>query len=376
MPSLRLARSRVTAALAAIAVAATTAVVAAAPSPIAHADTEQQLAAVKRQLREASNRLDTLEHKAEAAAERYNAARDELREVRRAVDAAHGGVERERTAVAEKQADVDEFIIAAYQGGGIDTLAAFVSGSSPQDTIDRLDSLGVVARNQEAALAELQTAKVRATQAQAVVDQQLERQRRTTERVEAEKASIAAAVQEQVEFLDDLEDKRSRLRTKLAAEERAAAAELARRREAIRSAAEDLARQDINDDAGYDAPDPDANGSNRGQIAVKWAHSMLGRPYVWGADGPNSFDCSGLTQYVWGKAGVYLPHFTGAQWNMGRHISFGDLQPGDLVFFYPDHHHVGIYIGGGKMIHAPQTGDVVKIAPAWRSNFSGAVRVG
>ncbi len=108
---------------------------------------------------------------------------------------------------------------------------------------------------------------------------------------------------------------------------------------------------------------------------MKWAYSELGKTYVWGANGPNTFDCSGLTSYVWAKAGVYLAHFTGDQWNSGRHIPYSELRPGDLVFFHSDHHHVGIYVGNGQMINAPHTGDVVRIAPIW-SNFSGAVRVG
>ncbi|MDQ6648812.1 MAG: NlpC/P60 family protein, partial [Actinomycetota bacterium] len=120
------------------------------------------------------------------------------------------------------------------------------------------------------------------------------------------------------------------------------------------------------------APPP---GSGAG-TAVAWAYRELGRPYVWGAAGPDSFDCSGLTQYVWGKAGVSLDHYTGAQFNQGRRISVSELQPGDLIFFYSDLHHMGLYIGGGNMIHAPHTGDVVKISSIYYGGaIAGAVRV-
>ena len=95
-------------------------------------------------------------------------------------------------------------------------------------------------------------------------------------------------------------------------------------------------------------------------IAVRTACAQIGKPYVWAAAGPNSFDCSGLTQYSWGKAGVYLTHHTGNQWDETYAVS--NPRPGDLVFFYSDLHHVGLYIGNGKMVHAPRAGKPVQVA--------------
>ncbi|MBO1417483.1 C40 family peptidase, partial [Streptomyces sp. FH025] len=103
--------------------------------------------------------------------------------------------------------------------------------------------------------------------------------------------------------------------------------------------------------------------TGRAADAVKFAYAQLGKPYVWGATGPGSFDCSGLTGAAWKAAGVSLPRVSQDQWNAGQRISRADLQPGDLVFFYSDLHHVGIYIGDGKMIHAPRTGKNVEILP-------------
>ena len=109
--------------------------------------------------------------------------------------------------------------------------------------------------------------------------------------------------------------------------------------------------------------------------AVSWARQELGKPYQWAAAGPDTFDCSGLTLFVYAKAGIYLGHYTGSQFNVGRHVSRGDLIPGDLVFFGSPIHHVGIYVGGGQMIHAPQTGDVVRFASVDSPDYAGAVRV-
>jgi cell wall-associated NlpC family hydrolase len=96
--------------------------------------------------------------------------------------------------------------------------------------------------------------------------------------------------------------------------------------------------------------------------AVRTACAQIGKPYVWGANGPGSFDCSGLTQYSWGKAGVSLTHYTGAQWREGTPISRANARPGDLVFFYSDLHHVGMYVGNGLMVHASRAGQPVKMA--------------
>ncbi|WP_433220929.1 NlpC/P60 family protein [Microtetraspora malaysiensis] len=123
-----------------------------------------------------------------------------------------------------------------------------------------------------------------------------------------------------------------------------------------------------------------AEGGGPGGVAATWALQQLGKPYVWAAAGPSSFDCSGLTMRAWARAGVDLDHWTGTQWQSGQHVPIAQLQPGDLVFFGRlsqdpgSIHHVGLYIGRGLMVHAPQTGDVVRIAPIWRPDLVGATR--
>jgi cell wall-associated NlpC family hydrolase len=118
-------------------------------------------------------------------------------------------------------------------------------------------------------------------------------------------------------------------------------------------------------------------GSSIASRAVGAAMSKLGSRYVYGAGGSNTFDCAGLVQWAYGQAGVSTAHYTGTFWNSYRHVAISDLQPGDLVFFYRDKHHVGIYIGGGMMVNAPHTGDVVRVAPVLGGgrDFVGAVRI-
>jgi peptidoglycan DL-endopeptidase CwlO len=112
-----------------------------------------------------------------------------------------------------------------------------------------------------------------------------------------------------------------------------------------------------------------------GAQALRYALSRRGDMYVWGASGPNAFDCSGLVMWAYAQVGISLPHFTGDQWNMGIHVSRSQLQPGDLVFFYADISHVGIYIGNGLMVDAPDFGEVVQVQPVMWAYYVGAVRI-
>ena len=107
-----------------------------------------------------------------------------------------------------------------------------------------------------------------------------------------------------------------------------------------------------------------------------YACAQVGKPYVWGATGPNSFDCSGLTQYAYKAAGIYLTHFTGAQWNEGKAISRSEARPGDLVFFFSDLHHVGLYLGNNQMVHAARAGKPVNVSPITTMPLAGFRRPG
>jgi cell wall-associated NlpC family hydrolase len=117
------------------------------------------------------------------------------------------------------------------------------------------------------------------------------------------------------------------------------------------------------------------------RAAVRWALAQLGDPYLWGATGPNAFDCSGLTSSAYRAAGTGIPRVSRDQWNAGPHVDVPNLLPGDLVFYAYDTrnpltiHHVGMYIGNGLMVHAPHTGDVVRVASIWRVGYVGATRV-
>ncbi|HEV7212006.1 MAG TPA: C40 family peptidase [Blastococcus sp.] len=112
------------------------------------------------------------------------------------------------------------------------------------------------------------------------------------------------------------------------------------------------------------------------QVVVNTAMAQRGKPYVWAASGPGAFDCSGLAMYAFKAAGISLPHSAAMQSRMGTPVSRANLQPGDLVFFYSPVSHVGIYIGHGQIVHAPTTGDVVKVSDInYMGLYSGARRL-
>jgi cell wall-associated NlpC family hydrolase len=114
---------------------------------------------------------------------------------------------------------------------------------------------------------------------------------------------------------------------------------------------------------------------SKGGAALSAAMGAMGTPYRWGGTGRGGFDCSGLAQWAYRKAGITLPRSSRAQSGVGTPVSRADLRPGDLVFFYRPVSHVGIYVGNGNVVHAPQTGDVVKISPISRMPFAGARRL-
>jgi cell wall-associated NlpC family hydrolase len=211
--------------------------------------------------------------------------------------------------------------------------------------------------------------------------------------LERQRADLEAAAAEQEAILADLEDDIAQLvaqeqaRREAADAERARAALEAERQlpgetplevgtvDTIASTAPAPAPTTAPSPEPAPAPAPPPVSGAAG-IAVQTAYDQLGKPYQYAAAGPDSFDCSGLTQYAWAAAGVYLPHSSQMQYSSLPHVSIEALQPGDLVFYGSPIHHVGIYVGGGSYIHAPQTGDVVKISTIYRSDFAGAARPG
>jgi len=324
------------------------------------------------QIAAAQKQLDALDTQAEAATERYNAARIKLAAAQRTATAAQHRLVAAQAKLSSLRRAVSAFAIAAYTGDPLDSTLS-INATDPQEFLDKLATLQAVTNSQSQALAAVAAAQHDEAAAQSQASAALSVQQASTKSMQADRDQVVSAAAKEQQILQTLRDKEAAViraakaaAAKLAAERAAAA--LAARQAAARAAVAQLQSQG--------SSGPVVGGSGGARTAVQWAYRELGKPYVWGAAGPNSFDCSGLTQYVWAKAGVYLDHYTGSQWNEGRHVSQSELQPGDLVFFGSDLHHVGIYVGNGNMIEAPHSGANVRVSPYNRPDYAGAVRPG
>ncbi len=326
------------------------------------------------QIAAARGELADLDAKLTEATEAFDAGRIRLGKARAAVDDAEARVDRADTAVRDAVAERRGLAASAYRAGGLDTLSAILTGD-PGSVLDRVGALNALGRRAHTAESRERLARVDLTEARTTARTTLADAQSAFDAVTDQKRIIQASAGRQRTLLDGLVAKQADLERQ--AREREAAAQRARQQAAAaeaariaQAAAAEQAR--LRQQSGLVQQASDAFAA--APVAVAEAYRQIGKPYVWGAEGPDAFDCSGLTQWVWAKAGAQLPHYTGDQWNAGRHVSRDQLIPGDLVFFNAALDHVGVYIGNGQMIHAPHTGAVVRVENVWWSSFQGAVR--
>ncbi len=258
------------------------------------------------------------------------------------------------------------------------TLEVLLGAKSLDDLLNRIDTVNRVSDEDAQVLSEIKTFRREVQRRGIELKLAHAEQAKVVANRAAEKASIQAGLAQRQQMLSSIKSEI----VKLQAQERARQAELAREAQArlARINAAQLAQQDQTV-VGPTAATPEGvtvapPSQYTGVVSI--AMQYLGVPYVWGGADPSGFDCSGFVVYVFAQVGVSLPHYTGALWNQGVPVSQDQLEPGDLVFFNGVGH-VGIYIGGGEFIHAPHTGDVVKISsmddPWYGSTYDGARRI-
>ena len=292
---------------------------------------------------EAAQLVAARAHDLEALTEEFNEARETLEAQTRAAQEAAATLEKARAELATAQERVRGIARAAYTGEGQGSLRAFMTSASADDLVNRVATLETIAGHQNAILGSAAQANVAAAQAQADAVRKATEAQKQFDEVSAQQADLQSQIAEYQAVFE-----------RLSAQEQAAVAEVshpARVSRAERTQAAPVSSGPIVAD------------SQAAQIAVDTAMAQRGKPYVWAASGPGSFDCSGLVQYAYAAAGIDLPHSSRLQAGTGRPVSRNELQPGDLVAFYSPISHIGIYIGNGQMVHAPSTGDVVKISP-------------
>jgi cell wall-associated NlpC family hydrolase len=292
-------------------------------------------------------RVHELNEQAEVITETYNAKRERLSELQRSQAIAARELARDQRHLSAVQKAMAATARAAYRNGGLTEALPSVA-SDPQSFLDQSVILDAISQSQTEQFADAAAASHAVEASQERYSARADAVRSSLASIKADKQRIESLIAEAQRTLSSL---RAEQRAQLAAEQRAdAAAAVAQR-------------------ASYTGPS-----SGRAAAAVQFAYAQLGKPYVYGAAGPSSYDCSGLTMAAWAAAGVSLPHNAAMQQSMLPYVSREDLQPGDLVFFGNPAGHVGIYIGGGRFIHAPHTGDVVKIEDLAYMPFSGGGR--
>ncbi|HEX6918685.1 MAG TPA: NlpC/P60 family protein [Actinomycetes bacterium] len=377
------------------------------------ADTAARVGQVEARLATAKARAAELATGVARAVEAYNGARYRLDQAVQAAELAQQRAAAARGEVTAAQRRLGRFAAAAYRSGGdLQGLTAFLSATGPRDLLDRASAIDKIGASRQHALDDVQAARVVADVLQRRAGRTVTARQHAADAVEQSKRAAESALAEQQRAVADIAAQREQLVHLLAAarntsvrlerarqagleRERAERAERARQAELRRQAAARAEARRKAEQAGRDSGSgssgagatgsPGGGGSSSGTAsgaarAIAYARDQLGKPYVWAADGPDSFDCSGLTMRAWERGGVSLPHYSVAQYEQSRQVALADLRPGDLVFFGSDKtdpgsiYHVGLYIGGGEMIEAPYTGENVRISSIWRDSLFGGAR--
>ncbi|WP_371546617.1 NlpC/P60 family protein [Streptomyces sp. NBC_00554] len=318
----------------------------------------------KPSLEEVEKKVDDLYRQAESATDKYNAAKEKTSKQRKQVDTLLDDVAKRTEKLNTAREELGSFAAAQYRtGAAAPDTASLLLADNPQDYFDQTQLMDRLTTRQKAAVDDYVTEQAAATEKRTEASQSLETLTTSQTALKTSKADVQQKLAAARELL-----------SQLTAEEKArlAAIEEEQRKEAERKAAE-LAQQQAAAEAAAKAAQESSSSTTTGTTtttdssyatkaakALAFARAQVGKPYVWGATGPGSYDCSGLTQAAWKAAGVTLPRVTYDQVNAGTTVALSDAQPGDLVFFYDDVSHVGLYIGNGMMIHAPKPGAYVR----------------
>ncbi|MFD5158490.1 NlpC/P60 family protein [Streptomyces hawaiiensis] len=328
----------------------------------------------KPSLEEVEKKVGDLYRQAESATDKYNAAKEKTAKQRKRADTLIDDVAQRTQKLNEAREQLGSFASAQYRtGAAAPDTATFLLADTPQDYFDQTQLMDRMTGRQKVAVDDYVTQQSETMKKRQEATESLE----TLTESQGDLKTAKATVQRK------LADARE-LMSKLTAEEKArlAAIEQEKREEAARKADElarqQAAQQQARDEAAQQrdsgpspsgpsgtgssssAPAADSSYATKADKALAFARAQVGKPYVWGAVGPGSYDCSGLTQAAWKAAGVTLPRTTYDQVNAGATVPLSQAQPGDLVFFYDDVTHVGVYIGNGMMIHAPKPGTYVR----------------
>ncbi|GLW45012.1 glycoside hydrolase [Streptomyces sp. NBRC 14336] len=329
----------------------------------------------KPSMEEVEKKVDDLYRQAETATDKYNAVKEKTTKQRKQVDTLLDDVAKRTQKLNDAREELGSFAAAQYRtGASAPETATFLLADSPKDYFDQTQLMDRMTGRQKEAVDDYITQQSETMKKRKAATESLQTLQESQSDLKTAKATVQKKLADARELLSELtaEEKARLAEIEREKQEEAArkAAELAeqqaaeeRRKEA---AAAEAGQQETGSSStetgtstGSEAP-ADSSYASKAEKALAFARAQVGKPYVWGATGPDSYDCSGLTQGAWNAAGISLPRTTWDQVNAGTTVSLANAQPGDLVFFYDDISHVGIYIGNGMMIHAPKPGAYVR----------------
>ncbi|WP_406442916.1 NlpC/P60 family protein [Streptomyces sp. NBC_01613] len=320
----------------------------------------------KPSLEEVEKKVDDLYRQAESATEKYNATKEKTTKQRKRVDTLLDDVAKRTQKLNEARDELGSFAAAQYRTGASEPdTATFLLADSPQDYFDQTQLMGRLTSRQKGAVDDYVAEQSATMKKRQEATKSLETLTESQSDLRTAKSTVQTKLSDARELLSKLtaEEKARLAAIEKKKEQEAArkAAELAEQQAAEQKAKEEAAAKESgsSSDSGSTST-TDSSYATKAAKALAFARAQIGKPYVWGATGPGSYDCSGLTQAAWKAAGVTLPRTTYDQVNAGTTVSLADAQPGDLIFFYDDISHVGIYIGNGMMIHAPKPGAYVR----------------
>ncbi len=327
-------------------------------------------------IEEVQQQVDSLNHQAEVATQRYDQAQQTTETQRRKAEQLLDQVASGAQKLNDTRRVLGQYAAAEYRSGGLGNTARFFLSSNPQQYFDQTHLMSRETAKQREVLSAFETQQAQAARQRTAAAKSLQALAASQQQLAAQKEAVQKKLAQAQDLLNSL-----------TAQQKARLAALRKQQEeeAARKAAEIAAEQKAQQQQQGSGSSSGSSGSSSGSVsggshaaraarAVAFARAQLGKPYVWGASGPNSYDCSGLMQAAWAAAGVSLPRTTWDQINAGTRVSVSDLQPGDLIFYYSDISHVAMYIGNGQMIQAPHTGAVVDIQPITEMPISGATR--
>jgi peptidoglycan DL-endopeptidase CwlO len=321
----------------------------------------------REEIDDARARVDQMNQELGLLVEEFNQTQVALQEAEAHLEELRASMRQARRAVERANTRLAEAARAAYKSQG-SNLSLLLSSDTISVLSDRLYFLDAAAQDQTDLVVRANVAGEQARRAAQELEQVVTEQRALLDRLDQQQAAIEQGIAEQESLVASLEEELQQQILEQRQAERAAAQE---------APAPAPAPAQPSAPPTPSAPNPPPVSGSGASAAIAAAESVLGVPYRYAGASPESgFDCSGLTMWAWAHAGVSLPHSSQMQYSSLPHVSQSQLQPGDLVFFYSPIHHVGLYVGGGMMIHAPHTGTVVQRAAVYWEYFTGAARPG